>query len=119
MGLLRMGFIANFLSHPVISGFITASGILIAASQLEYVLGVKIGGETFYEIIVELGLHAGETNLYALAIGSGVIAFLYFVRLRLKSLLISGGLGLPDMPQFQFDLIDAEAIIAYLKSLER
>jgi SulP family sulfate permease len=54
MGLLRLGFLANFLSHPVISGFITASGILIAASQLKYVLGVKIGGETFYEIISEL-----------------------------------------------------------------
>ncbi|MBN9250762.1 MAG: sodium-independent anion transporter, partial [Mesorhizobium sp.] len=94
MGLLRLGFVANFLSHPVISGFITASGILIAASQLKHVLGVKIGGETFYEIIVELGLHARETNLYALAIGSGVLAFLYFVRLRLKSLLISRGLGL-------------------------
>lgn len=94
MGLLRLGFLANFLSHPVISGFITASGILIAASQLKYVLGVKIGGETFYEIIAELGLHAGETNLQTLAIGSGVLAFLYFVRLRLKSLLISRGLGL-------------------------
>ena len=34
MGLLRLGFLANFLSHPVISGFITASGIQIAAGQL-------------------------------------------------------------------------------------
>ncbi|MEX0408838.1 sulfate permease [Aquibium sp. LZ166] len=94
MGLLRLGFLANFLSHPVISGFITASGILIAASQLKYFLGVKIGGDTFYEIIAELGLRAGETNLYALGIGSGVLAFLYFVRLRLKTLLMSRGLGL-------------------------
>ena len=35
LGLLRMGFLANFLSHPVIAGFITASGILIAVSQLK------------------------------------------------------------------------------------
>ena len=34
MGVLRLGFLANFLSHPVISGFISASGLLIAASQL-------------------------------------------------------------------------------------
>ena len=39
MGLLRLGFLANFLSHPVISGFITASGIQIAAGQLAPVLG--------------------------------------------------------------------------------
>ncbi|NNJ68290.1 MAG: sodium-independent anion transporter, partial [Boseongicola sp.] len=35
-GLLRLGFIANFLSHPVIAGFISASGILIAVSQLKH-----------------------------------------------------------------------------------
>jgi SulP family sulfate permease len=35
MGLLRLGFLANFLSHPVIAGFITASGILIAFSQAQ------------------------------------------------------------------------------------
>lgn len=40
MGLLRLGFVANLLSHPVVSGFITASGVLIAASQLRHVLGV-------------------------------------------------------------------------------
>ena len=44
LGLLRMGFLANFLSHPVVSGFITASGIIIAASQLKHILGVEAGG---------------------------------------------------------------------------
>jgi hypothetical protein len=38
---LRLGFLANFLSHPVIAGFITASGIIIAASQLKHVLGIR------------------------------------------------------------------------------
>ena len=38
MGVFRLGFLANFLSHPVIAGFITASGILIAASQLKHIL---------------------------------------------------------------------------------
>jgi SulP family sulfate permease len=37
LGVLRLGFLANFLSHPVIAGFITASGIIIAASQLKHV----------------------------------------------------------------------------------
>src|SRR5690554_4339198 len=40
MGLLRLGFVANFLSHPVISGFITAAGLLIAASQIRHLLGI-------------------------------------------------------------------------------
>ena len=42
MGLFRLGFLANLLSHPVISGFITASGLLIASSQLKHILGVPI-----------------------------------------------------------------------------
>src|SRR3546814_8524343 len=36
LGFLRLGFLANLLSHPVISGFITASGILIAPSQIKH-----------------------------------------------------------------------------------
>lgn len=43
MGVLRLGFIANFLSHPVISGFVTASGILIAGSQLGHIFGIQGG----------------------------------------------------------------------------
>ncbi|MDP4789422.1 MAG: SulP family inorganic anion transporter, partial [Haliea sp.] len=44
-GLLRMGFLASFLSHPVIAGFITASGVIIALSQLGHVLGIRGRGE--------------------------------------------------------------------------
>ena len=44
MSILRLGFLANFLSYPVISGFITASSILIASSQLKHVLGIKAEG---------------------------------------------------------------------------
>src|SRR5512139_1747798 len=50
MGLLRLGFLANFLSHPVISGFITASAVQIAAGQLAPVLGIKAEGETFLAV---------------------------------------------------------------------
>ena len=45
LGFLRLGFLANLLSHPVISGFITASGILIATSQIKHILGIPGGGD--------------------------------------------------------------------------
>src|SRR3546814_1060085 len=45
LGFLRLGFLANLLSHPVISGFITASGILIATSQVKHILGVSARSE--------------------------------------------------------------------------
>ncbi len=51
MGLMRLGFMANFLSHPVISGFVTASGILIAGSQLGHILGIEGGGHNLIEMV--------------------------------------------------------------------
>lgn len=44
MGLLRLGVLVNFISHPVISGFMTASGILIIASQLGPLTGLSLSG---------------------------------------------------------------------------
>src|SRR5690606_38187883 len=82
MGLLRLGFLANFLSHPVISGFITASGILIAASQLKLILGVRSDGDTLIGILAQLTGQLEAINAYSLAIGVGVLAFLYFARTR-------------------------------------
>ena len=44
MGLLKLGFLANLLSHPVVSGFIAASGIIIATSQLKAIFGIQASG---------------------------------------------------------------------------
>ena len=93
MGLFRMGFLANFLSHPVISGFITASGILIAASQLKHVLGLEAHGHTLVEIVASLLAHLRETNLATIAIGGGSLVFLFWMRSSLKPLLRGAGLG--------------------------
>ncbi|MBU2588635.1 MAG: sulfate permease [Alphaproteobacteria bacterium] len=84
LGLLRLGFLANLLSHPVISGFISASGILIATSQLKHILGVKAGGETWPEMLSGLAGAIGSTNLATLAIGVPATLFLFWVRKGLK-----------------------------------
>ncbi|PKQ07005.1 MAG: sodium-independent anion transporter, partial [Alphaproteobacteria bacterium HGW-Alphaproteobacteria-10] len=93
MGLLKLGFLANFLSHPVIAGFITASGILIAASQIKHILGVSAGGDTLPAIVTSLSGHLGETNPITLAIGVAATAFLFWVRKGLKPLLRRRGLA--------------------------
>lgn len=92
MGVFRLGFLANFLSHPVIAGFITASGILIATSQLKHIFGVSAGGHNLIELIVNLISHLGDTNVITLVIGAATIAFLFWVRKGLKPLLMSRGL---------------------------
>ena len=94
MGLLRLGFLANFLSHPVIAGFITASGILIALSQLKHVLGVQAHGHTLPELAGSLIAHLPDLNLLTALIGVAATAFLFWVRKGLKPLLRKTGLGL-------------------------
>lgn len=93
MGVLRLGFVANFLSHPVISGFITAAGLLIAVGQIRHILGVAGGGEQFFDTLLALAGQLGATNPVTLAIGLGALAALYWARRGLVALLTRMGLG--------------------------
>ena len=85
MGLLRLGFIANFLSHPVISGFITASGLIIATSQVGGLLGIKTEGHALLQLIGSIIDHIGEINLDTVAVGGVALALLLWIRLDLKN----------------------------------
>ncbi len=93
LGFLRMGFLANFLSHPVIAGFITASGIIIAVSQIKHLLGIKAGGDNLLELVLSLLGALGESNMLTLAVGLPVLLFLFWVRSGLKPLLMRLGLS--------------------------
>ena len=92
MGVLRLGFLANFLSHPVIAGFITASGLLIATSQLKHIFGVEAHGHSLPQILGSLISHLGAVNLPTLVIGVLATGFLFWVRKGLKPLLLRAGL---------------------------
>ena len=92
MGVMRLGFLANFLSHPVIAGFITASGLLIATSQLKHIFGVETHGHTLPQILGSLLSHLGDMSLPTLVIGVSTTAFLFWVRKGLKPMLLGFGL---------------------------
>ena len=91
MGILRLGFLANFLSHPVIAGFITASGILIATSQLKHILGVDAHGHTLIELLFSLIDHRDMINPITVLLGISTLAFLFWVRTGLKPALLALG----------------------------
>ncbi len=91
MGVFRLGFMANFLSHPVIAGFITASGILIATSQLKHLLGIKASGHNMPELLHAIFTHLHEINPFTLVIGIAATWFLFWVRKGLKPLLKTKG----------------------------
>lgn len=84
MGVFRLGFLANFLSHPVIAGFITASGILIATSQLKHILGVSALGHTLPEMLMSIAAHLGQINWITVVLGVTATGFLFWVRKHLK-----------------------------------
>jgi SulP family sulfate permease len=85
MGLFRLGFVANFLSHPVISGFITASGLIIATSQLGGLLGIKTEGHAMPELLSSIWDHLGDINLYTLAVGVVALGLLLWIRYDLRN----------------------------------
>tara|TARA_R110002167_G_scaffold98718_7_gene259388 strand:+ start:7069 stop:8787 length:1719 start_codon:yes stop_codon:yes gene_type:complete len=92
MGTFRLGLCANFLSHPVISGFITASGILIAASQLKHILGVEAHGHNLVDMARSLWQQREATNLITLLLGVTTTAFLFWIRKQLKPMLQGFGM---------------------------
>ncbi len=96
MGLLRLGFIANFLSHPVISGFISASGLLIAAGQLGHLFGISVRGEALPALLQNAWAALGQINPYTMALGLPALAALFAARRYLKPALMT--LGLAERP---------------------
>ena len=92
MGLLRLGFIANFLSHPVISGFITASGLIIATSQIGGLLGIRTEGHAMLDLIMSIWANIGAINMDTVAVSVVALALLLWIRLDLRNWLARFGL---------------------------
>ena len=89
LGILRMGFLVNFLSKPVISGFTSAAALIIIFSQLKHLLGANIAGSNrFHELVLNAWEKLGNTNFYDLAIG--VLGILILIGLRKWSKRIPG-----------------------------
>lgn len=62
-GILRLGFLVEFVSIPVVSGFTSAASLIIACSQIKSLLGIKIHGESFVEIWLELANNIHRTRI--------------------------------------------------------
>ena len=90
-GALRLGFLAYFLSHPVISGFITGSAVLIAVGQLRYIIGVKVAGSDVLETLAGLVKALPQTQPATLVIGVSSLLFLLLARRYLAQGLIRVG----------------------------
>jgi len=92
-GFLRLGFLAWFLSHPVISGFISGSAVLIALGQLKYLLGLQFSSSGVLSSLKNLAQHLYETNTTTALLGLSAVLFLLFARKYLGPLLKQMGLS--------------------------
>ncbi len=80
MGFLKMGFLANFLSRPVVSGFTSAAALVIAVSQLKYLLGLELDTLGTLPTLRALLKHFSEVNFMDLGIGIAAIIFIFLLK---------------------------------------
>lgn len=79
-GLARFGFLADFVSKPILIGYITGVAIIMIVSQLGKLFGIPIKSDNFISQIVELFTHLGQTRMLTLVIGLALLIFLLMLR---------------------------------------
>lgn len=103
VAIFRLGFIINYLSRPVIEGFINAGGILIAVSQLGKILGIQLErGVSIVGDLAALYDHLGEVNVISLGIGGTALV-----------LLLAGKRFLPRIPMALLIAMVSTALVYY------
>jgi len=86
-GIFKLGFLVNFLSRPVISGFTSAAALIIGLSQLKHLFGIQIQrGDKIQILIYEIFQHIKEINFFAFGIGLSSILILIFFKKLTKTI---------------------------------
>ncbi len=95
-GMLRLGALANLLSHPVISGFVTGAAIMILAGQLAPLLGLAQVSGSVVQIVIALAGRLPDVHVTTALVGGGALLVLWLARSLLASLLMR--VGVPEFP---------------------
>ena len=100
MGIARLGFLVNFLSHPVLVGFTASAALVIGFSQLKHIFGIQVPRtEHPYELFLNVANNISATHLGTMAIGLGsvlvLLYFKYFFKKNLESLSFSTSIAEP------------------------
>ena len=98
-GLARVGFLANFLSRPLLSGFMTGLAITILVGQLPRLLGISVDADATIPKLIETIQELGDTELWSLVLGGTTLVFALVIgrlqpRLPAAVLLLLIGAGL-------------------------
>jgi SulP family sulfate permease len=82
-GVLRLGFLAYFLSQPVISGFVSGVAILIAIGQLPGILGITVEGRGVAQTLLGVWQQVQHIHVPTAALGLGAVGVLWWARSHL------------------------------------
>jgi len=95
MGVFKIGFLVNFLSHPVLSGFTSAVGIVIGLSQFKHLIGISVPRtESMPELAMFIIERLSDTNIAVLILSTISVAILLYFKFFLKNHLAQ--FNLPD-----------------------
>jgi SulP family sulfate permease len=111
---LRLGFLVRFLSHPVIMGFTSAAAVIIAVSQLKYLLGIEIPRfEQSYETLFYAVEHLAETHWLSFAFCTGSILLMLALKRwapKVPAALVVSVLGIVLTARFHFDELGLQVV---------
>jgi sulfate permease, SulP family len=107
-GVFKLGFLVNFLSKPVISGFTSAAAIIIGLNQLKHIFGIEIPrSNQAHSLLYDTGIAITSTNLITLCVGIGTILTIIILKKYLKKIpaaLTAVILGILIVQFFHLDL---------------
>lgn len=92
-GMLKAGFLMNFVARPVVSAYITGAALLIIISQLRHIFGVDGGGRTAFAMIGNLRDQIGQASLITLLIGGAALLCFFLARNSFAYQLVKAGLS--------------------------
>ena len=113
-GVFKLGFLVNFLSKPVISGFTSAAAIIIGLNQLKHIFGIEIPrSNQAHSLLYDTGIAINSTNLITLCLGIGTILTIIILKKYLKKIpaaLTAVILGILIVKFFHLDLYGVNII---------
>ncbi len=114
LGVFKLGFLVNFLSHPVISGFTSAAALIIGFSQLKHLLGIEIArSHHVHEILIDAFMHFGEIHWLTFTIGIlGIVLIIILKKInpKIPGLLIAVVLGILAVRVFGLEAAGAKIV---------
>lgn len=79
-GFFRLGFIANFLSQPILTGYLTGASLIIMVGQLPKLFGIPVEASGFFPKVAQLASRIGQVHLPTLLLGVSMIVVLLVLR---------------------------------------